>query len=189
MVHSDKWFLQSTCPTDKCIQFEISKPGSVCINEDICILFFNPNFRDRTSYPQGCWVPGLHFLILQLPVDQLCSWTPIFQTRSHSPKAVGSQDCIFVEIPKRCTHQPAHFSVYHILQPFHDHPGMWSALSFALQKYNSLWPGDPIGHQESNSSQAQVIACFLVSPRQMLPTGTSMLIPETFWMISCICQL
>ena len=26
MVHSDKWFLQSTCLTDKCIQFEISEP-------------------------------------------------------------------------------------------------------------------------------------------------------------------
>ena len=26
MVHSDKWFLQSTCLMDKCIQFEISKP-------------------------------------------------------------------------------------------------------------------------------------------------------------------
>ena len=26
MVHSDKWFLQFTSPTDKCIQFEISKP-------------------------------------------------------------------------------------------------------------------------------------------------------------------
>ena len=25
MVHSDKWFLQSTCPMDKCIRFEISK--------------------------------------------------------------------------------------------------------------------------------------------------------------------
>ena len=28
MVHSGKWFLLSTCPTDKCIQFEISKPGN-----------------------------------------------------------------------------------------------------------------------------------------------------------------
>ena len=27
MVHSVKWFLQSTCPTEKCIQFEISKPA------------------------------------------------------------------------------------------------------------------------------------------------------------------
>ena len=26
MVHLDKWFLQSTYPTDKYIQFEISKP-------------------------------------------------------------------------------------------------------------------------------------------------------------------
>ena len=27
MVHSDKWFLQSIYPPDKCIQFEISKPA------------------------------------------------------------------------------------------------------------------------------------------------------------------
>ena len=35
MVHSDKWFLQSTCPTDKYNQFEISKPD---VHAELCCL-------------------------------------------------------------------------------------------------------------------------------------------------------
>ena len=31
MAHSVKWFLQSTCPTDKCIQFEIWKPVVITV--------------------------------------------------------------------------------------------------------------------------------------------------------------
>ena len=70
MVHSDKWFLQSTCPTDKFIQFEISKPES---NE----------FQDVCEVVAILFQPLYHTLFFFVSVRQLWGRGPVLLLLEH----------------------------------------------------------------------------------------------------------
>ena len=176
-VHSDKWFLQSTCPTDKCNQFEISKPGveKVAVLISILkILISKEMWKKLLVQTQSCcpWMEGLASVFNKLRLGQNVHhfpdnifkciflneniWISIKISLKFVLKSPNDDIPALVQIMAR--HRPGD-------KPLSE-PMMVSLLTHILNephtfRFNSLWPSDAILTAFKILALVQVMACCL----------------------------